>query len=145
MDYHDRHRVGDLMSRIANDSEAINQILSNGLIQFTTNILSLGGIMVAMLLLNLPLAAGTLIILPVMLFITKLVTERTRRAFRGMQKNLGWLNAVMEETSRASALCKPMPRKGWPSPNSSGPAKPTEKLASAPISSRLRWDRCSPP
>lgn len=97
MDYHDRRRVGDLMSRIANDSETINQILSNGLIQFTTNILSLGGIMVAMLLLNLPLAAGTLIILPIMLLITKLVTERTRRAFRGMQKNLGWLNAVMEE------------------------------------------------
>ena len=97
MDYHDRHRVGDLMSRISNDSETINQILSNGLIQFTTNILSLGGIMVAMLLLSLPLAIGTLIILPIMLFITKQVTERTRKAFRGMQKNLGWLNAVMEE------------------------------------------------
>ena len=97
MDYHDRHRVGDLMSRIANDSETINQILSNGLIQFTTNILSLGGIMVAMLLLNLPLALGTLIILPIMLWITSKITERTRVAFRGMQKNLGWLNAVMEE------------------------------------------------
>ena len=97
MDYHDRHRVGDLMSRISNDSETINQILSNGLIQFTTNILSLGGIMVAMLLLNLPLAIGTLIILPVMLWITGQITERTRKAFRGMQKNLGWLNAVMEE------------------------------------------------
>ena len=97
MDYHDRNRVGDLMSRISNDSETINQILSNGLIQFTTNILSLGGIMIAMLLLNVPLAIGTLIILPIMLLITKLVTERTRVAFRGMQKNLGWLNAVMEE------------------------------------------------
>ena len=97
MDYHDRHRTGDLMSRISNDSETINQILSNGLIQFTTNILSLGGIMVAMLLLNLPLAIGTLIILPIMLFITKYITERTRVAFRGMQKNLGALNAVMEE------------------------------------------------
>ena len=97
MDYHDQHRVGDLMSRISNDSETINQILSNGLIQFTTNILSLGGIMVAMLLLNLPLAIGTLIILPLMLWITSQITERTRQAFRGMQKNLGWLNAVMEE------------------------------------------------
>ena len=97
MDYHDRHRTGDLMSRISNDSETINQILSNGLIQFTTNILSLGGIMVAMLLLNLPLAIGTLIILPIMLYITKYITERTRVAFRGMQKNLGILNAVMEE------------------------------------------------
>ena len=97
MDYHDRHRTGDLMSRISNDSETINQILSNGLIQFTTNVLSLGGIMVAMLLLNLPLAIGTLIILPIMLWITRQVTERTRVAFRGMQKNLGVLNAVMEE------------------------------------------------
>jgi len=97
MDYHDQHRVGDLMSRISNDSETINQILSNGLIQFTTNILSLGGIMVAMLLLNLPLAAGTLIILPIMLWITSQITERTRKSFRGMQKNLGWMNAVMEE------------------------------------------------
>ena len=97
MDYHDRHRTGDLMSRISNDSETINQILSNGLIQFTTNVLSLGGIMVAMLLLNLPLAVGTLIILPIMLWITRQVTERTRVAFRGMQKNLGVLNAVMEE------------------------------------------------
>ena len=97
MDYHDQNRVGDLMSRISNDSETINQILSNGLIQFTTNILSLGGIMVAMLLLNLPLAIGALIILPVMLFITSQITERTRVAFRGMQRNLGALNAVMEE------------------------------------------------
>ena len=97
MDYHDRHRTGDLMSRISNDSETINQILSNGLIQFTTNILSLGGIMVAMLLLNLPLGIGTLIILPIMLWFTSQITERTRKSFRGMQKNLGWMNAVMEE------------------------------------------------
>lgn len=97
MDYHDRNKTGDLMSRISNDSETINQILSNGLIQFTTNILSLAGIMIAMFLLNLPLAIGTLIILPLMLWITSQITRRTREAFRGMQKNLGLLNAVMEE------------------------------------------------
>jgi ATP-binding cassette, subfamily B, multidrug efflux pump len=97
MDYHDSHRVGDLMSRVSNDSEAINQVLSNGLIQFTTNILSLGGIMLAMLLLNLPLAIGTLIVLPIMLFITSQITQRTREAFRGRQKHLGRLNAIMEE------------------------------------------------
>ncbi len=97
MDYHDRHRVGDLMSRVSNDSEAINQILSNGLIQFTTNILSLGGIMIAMFLINFPLAVGTVTILPIMLWLTSQVTRRTREAFRGMQKNLGSMNAIMEE------------------------------------------------
>ena len=32
MAYHDQHRTGDLMSRVTNDAEAINQVLSNGLI-----------------------------------------------------------------------------------------------------------------
>ena len=32
-----------------------------------------------------------------MLFITSQITQRTREAFRGMQKNLGRLNAIMEE------------------------------------------------
>jgi ATP-binding cassette subfamily B protein len=97
MAYHDRHKVGDLMSRVSNDTEAINQVLSNGLIQFTTNILLLGGIMVAMFFLNWPLASGTLIILPLMLYITSEVTRRSRKAFRAVQHNLGALNAVMEE------------------------------------------------
>jgi ATP-binding cassette, subfamily B, multidrug efflux pump len=97
MAYHDRHTVGDLMSRVANDTEAINATLSNGLIEFTTNILMLGGIMIAMFLLNWQLATGTLIILPLMLWITGLITRRSRQSFRNVQRHLGELNAVMEE------------------------------------------------
>jgi ATP-binding cassette subfamily B protein len=97
MAYHDQHRVGDLMSRLTNDSEAINRVLSNGLIEFTSNILLLGGIMVAMFLLSWQLAIGILIVLPLMLLITTQVTKRSRIAFRQVQRNLGTLNAVMEE------------------------------------------------
>ncbi|MEA3336187.1 MAG: ABC transporter ATP-binding protein [Chloroflexota bacterium] len=97
MAYHDRHRVGDLMSRITNDTEAINRVLSNGLVQFITNVLMLGGIMVAMFLLSWQLAMGTLIILPFMLYLTSLVTRRSRLAFRDVQRSLGVLNAIMEE------------------------------------------------
>lgn len=97
MAYHDQHKVGDLMSRVTNDTEAINRVLSNGLIQFITNILLLGGIMVSMFLLNWQLAIGTLILLPLMLFITTVITRRSRVAFREVQKNLGAMNAVMEE------------------------------------------------
>ncbi|GIV76217.1 MAG: multidrug ABC transporter ATP-binding protein [Litorilinea sp.] len=97
MAYHDRHRVGDLMSRLSNDTEAINSVLSNGLIDFTTNILSLGGIMIAMFLLNWPLALAMSVLLPLMLYITTLVTRYSRRAFRNVQRNLGGLNAIMEE------------------------------------------------
>jgi ATP-binding cassette subfamily B multidrug efflux pump len=97
MAYHDRHRAGDVMSRVANDTDAINQVLSNGLTDFTTNVLLLGGIMVTMFFLNWPLASGTLLVLPVMLFITAQITRHSRSAFRDVQRNLGGLNAVMEE------------------------------------------------
>jgi ATP-binding cassette subfamily B protein len=97
MAYHDRHRVGDLMSRVASDTEALNSALSNGLIEFTSNILMFGGIMIAMFFLNWPLATGTLIILPLMLWITGEVTKRSRQSFRNVQRNLGALNSVMEE------------------------------------------------
>lgn len=97
MAYHDQHKVGDLMSRVSNDTDAINQVLSNGLIQFITNILMLGGILVAMFLLNWQLAIGMLIVIPLMVFITGQVTQRSRVAFREVQTHLGAMNAVMEE------------------------------------------------
>ena len=97
MVFHDRNQVGDLMSRITNDSEAINRTLSNGLIEFTSNILLLGGTFVAMFLLNWQLALAMLVLMPLMLYITGEVTRRSRAAFRTVQRNLGALNAVMEE------------------------------------------------
>ena len=97
MVFHDRTRVGDLMSRVSNDTDAINQALSNGLIQFVTNILLLGGIMVTMLALNWRLAIGTLTVMPLMLVITGVITRHSRVAFRAVQRRLGSLTSVMEE------------------------------------------------
>ena len=97
LSFHEGHRTGDLMSRVTNDTEAINRVLSNGLIEFVTNILQLGGIMIAMFLLSWQLAIATLILLPLMLLITAVVTRQSRLAFREVQFNLGALNAVSEE------------------------------------------------
>lgn len=97
MDYHDHHPAGDLMSRVSNDTDVINQAISNGLIEFTTNVLMLGGIVIAMFALNWELALGTATLLPVMLGITAWVTQYSRKAFREVQTNLGNLNGVMEE------------------------------------------------
>jgi len=110
MAYHDRHRVGDVMSRVSNDTEAINQVLSNGLTDFTTNILLLGGIMIAMFFLNWPLASGTLVVIPLMLFITGQITRRSRSAYRNVQRNLGTLNAVMEENIAGIRIVKAFAR-----------------------------------
>ena len=97
LDFHDHHSTGDLMSRVSNDTEAINQTLSNGLIDFTSNILLFGGIMIAMFVLSWPLALGTVTVLPIMVFLTTRGTNMTRSAFRGVQRHLGRLNGAMEE------------------------------------------------
>ncbi|MEZ4622134.1 MAG: ABC transporter ATP-binding protein [Caldilineaceae bacterium] len=110
MAYHDRHRVGDLMSRVSNDTEAINRALSDGLIEFTTNILLLGGIMIAMFVLNWQLALGTVTVIPIMLWITAWVTKRSRVAFRQVQRNLGTMNAVMEENIAGIRIVKAFAR-----------------------------------
>lgn len=112
MAYHDRHNAGDLMSRVSNDTDVISQTLSNGLIEFTTNVLTLGGILVTMFFLNWQLAIGTVTIIPIMVWITGLVTRRSRRAFRNVQKNLGALNSVMEENISGVRVVKSFAQEG---------------------------------
>src|SRR5690606_35000919 len=87
MAYHDRHRTADLMRRVANDTDAINSALTNCLTDFVSNILLMGGTLVAMFFLNWQLAIGTLIVIPIMLYITGQVTRYSRRAFRQVQRN----------------------------------------------------------
>ena len=97
MAYHKARRSGDLMSRVSNDTEAINRTLSNGLIDFTSNILLMAGILVSMSVLNWQLALGALAIIPIMIFITTWITQYSRKAFRQVQRYLGTMNAIIEE------------------------------------------------
>ncbi len=97
MAYYDQHGSGDLMTRITNDTEAINRVLSNGLVQLASNLLQLVGILIAMFVLSWQLALGSLIVLPLTMFVTGLITSRSRVAFRSVQHNLGGLNAYAEE------------------------------------------------
>ncbi len=97
MAYFDQHVSGDLMSRITNDTEAINRVLSNGLVQLASSLLQLVGILVAMFVLSWQLALGSLIVLPLTIIVTGLITSRSRVAFRSVQHNLGGLNAYAEE------------------------------------------------
>ncbi len=95
---HNQRRIGDLMSRVGNDTETINQTLSNGLIEFVSNGLLLVGSLVFMLFLNWRLGLGALILLPSMLFLTGQITVRSRKAFRQVQRQLGLMNATIEES-----------------------------------------------
>ena len=95
---HNQRRVGDLMSRVGNDTETINQTLSNGLIEFISNALMLVGSLVFMVILNWQLGLGAMILLPTMLYLTGQITIRSRRSFRRVQRELGAMNSTIEES-----------------------------------------------
>jgi len=98
LSFFDRSTQGELMSRLTNDVEAVNQALSQSFVQLISSFLSLGGILVAMFVLNVWLAAGSLVVLPLMVLVTVLIGRKTLSGFRGVQTSMGTLNSRIEET-----------------------------------------------
>jgi ATP-binding cassette subfamily B protein len=98
LSFFNRNTQGELMSRLTNDVEAVNQALSQSFVQLISSFLSLTGILIAMFLLNVWLALGSLIVLPLMVLITALIGRKTLAGFRGVQSAMGILNSRIEET-----------------------------------------------
>jgi ATP-binding cassette subfamily B multidrug efflux pump len=98
LSFFDRRPHGELMSRITNDVDAINRALSQNATQLVTGLLSVVGILVAMLALNPWMALASLTIFPLMVLLTLVIAKRTRAGYRRLQNSLGELNALMEET-----------------------------------------------
>jgi ABC-type multidrug transport system fused ATPase/permease subunit len=80
--YHDTHIVGVTVSRVMNDVATINELLSQGLVTLTGDLLVLVGIIVIMLTMSPKLALLTFIVLPLMALVTLWFSRRARVAFR---------------------------------------------------------------
>jgi ATP-binding cassette, subfamily B, multidrug efflux pump len=96
--FFDARSQGELMSRLTNDMDAINQVLTNNATQLFTGILTLAGILAIIFLLSPWLAAGSMLAFPLMIGLVGMVGRKTRGVFRSYQERLGALNAVLEET-----------------------------------------------
>jgi ATP-binding cassette subfamily B protein len=97
LSFFDKRSQGDLMSRLTNDVDAINQALTMNITQIVSSVLGLFGILIAMFSLNLWLALGNLTVVPFMLLVTLVIGRRTMSGFRGLQYSMGRLNGRMEE------------------------------------------------
>ena len=97
LSYFDRHEAGDLMSRLTNDVDVLNQLLSGGVVQMLGGVLQMAGIVVAMLALNWQLALVSFSVIPPMLLITNLLARRARAAFRQTRETIGEVNVELEE------------------------------------------------
>jgi ABC-type multidrug transport system fused ATPase/permease subunit len=95
--FFDQNKAGDLMSRLVNDIQTINQLLSQGVTQVIGSVFSLVGIIFAMIVLSLPLAAACFLVLPVMIWFTVLFARRSGVAFRKTRTVLGIVSSELEE------------------------------------------------
>jgi ATP-binding cassette subfamily B protein len=98
LSFFDRNPAGELMSRLTNDIDAINQAVSQNVTSLIASVLSMVGILVAMFILDWRLALVSLLVVPIMLWFTNFVARYTRKGFERLQKHLGQLNGVMEES-----------------------------------------------
>jgi ATP-binding cassette subfamily B protein len=106
LSYFDRHPAGEMMSRLTNDIDVINQAVSQNVTALVASVLSLVGIVIAMFVLNHWLALATLLVVPIMLAFTEFVARYTRRGFRRLQRELGSMNGIMEEAISGQKVIK---------------------------------------
>jgi len=95
--FFDRSESGDLMSRLLNDVSVVNQAFGQTIAQMLGNLFSLIGIIVAMLLINLPLGLVSNLTVPLMIFTTGLFARWARVRFRVTRQTIGELSTKLEE------------------------------------------------
>jgi ATP-binding cassette subfamily B protein len=95
--FFDRTAVGELVSLISNDVDAINQVFTGGLILGIGNVVSAVFIIVFLLLINWSLALLVLGMAIVMLAAATLITRQLRQAQRWTRSSLGSINGFIQE------------------------------------------------
>jgi ATP-binding cassette, subfamily B, multidrug efflux pump len=108
--FFDSNPAGDLMSRLTNDIDAINQAVSLNVVALIASSLTLVGILVAMFVLNRWLAMAAVVVVPLMFWFTNFIARYTRKGFQELQKHLGQLNGVMEEAISGQRVMKAFQR-----------------------------------
>ena len=95
--YFDRNPVGRIITRTTNDVEALNEMLSSGMITIIGDILTLVFIVAMMLLSDWRLTLVALSILPVMIYSTIWFKDKVRQAFLDVRTHLARLNSFFQE------------------------------------------------
>lgn len=97
LSFFDRQPAGDLMSRLTNDTDVLNQLFSQGITQGLGNLFGIIGIVVAMFLMEWRLALASFAIIPAMLLTTRLFARLARRAFRKTRESIGDVSTEIQE------------------------------------------------
>ncbi|MFH1926810.1 MAG: ABC transporter ATP-binding protein [Chloroflexota bacterium] len=95
--YFDTTTQGEVLSRITNDVDTVNQTLSQGLTQIITSVVTVIGVLIMMFSINWSMTLVTLLILPLSMVVVALIVRQSQKYFKQQQEYLGHINGHVEE------------------------------------------------
>jgi ATP-binding cassette subfamily B protein len=95
--FYEQNRAGVLISRMTNDVEAIDQLVTDGVTTLAQSTLLLSGTAFLLLVLDPRLALATLIVIPFMVLASALFRSRSARAYSSVRERLGIVTATLAE------------------------------------------------
>ena len=102
--FFDRNPVGRLVTRLTTDVDAINEAFTAGTLTIFMDVLTLVGIIVIMLTINVKLTFVTLALLPPLLVAMNFFRVRSRDTYRVIRERLARINAFLQETLSGIAV-----------------------------------------
>ena len=104
--YFDKRQHGELMSRLTNDIDNVNNTLNQSVIQIFASVLTLVGTIAVMLYLSPILTVVTMSVIPAMFFSMRWITKRTGPLYKLQQNDLGEVNGYVEEIVSGQHIVK---------------------------------------
>jgi len=96
--FFDHNKVGKLMSRVQNDINQLQEVLTNGILNMVTSLLTLVGIAVVMITMNWKLALLTLTVVPILAIIVFIWQKYARKAFIRVRQAIAEVNDQLQES-----------------------------------------------
>ena len=104
--YFDTHAHGDVMSVYTNDVDTLRQMISQGLPQVLSSIITIVSVLISMFVISIPLTLITLSMVFVMMMVTKVIGSKSGKFFVAQQTDLGVANGYIEEMMHGQKVVK---------------------------------------
>ncbi|TFG48969.1 MAG: ABC transporter ATP-binding protein [Anaerolineales bacterium] len=95
--YFDNTSQGEVLSRITNDVDTVNQTLNQSLSQMITSVVSVVGVLIMMLTISWKMTLVALLIIPMSMGVVILIVKQSQKFFSQQQEYLGHINGHVEE------------------------------------------------
>jgi len=106
LEFYDGRTHGEILSRVTNDVDNIASTLQQSLMQIIASGFALIGVLIMMFTISPLLTLITVVVIPLALFVTRVIAPRAQKHFTAQWKNLGELNGHVEEMYSGYSIVK---------------------------------------